>query len=326
MGYLQTLRRRHWLLWWFGRGAPKFSTSTAAPIPELMAGDTDDTVTAYAASIVRYEDGHFTFDPPRTPFHALVHMLRCLFVDRPLQYEPDAHVFTSSPTTVKTLFKQRKRWNSSRVELTGRFWKALGYHWALGLPVTIVKMLMARTILVGAFAYLFVPAIVWDSHLLTAFVLGYVSNVVTFGALTLSALAINGDARYWRMLLALPLSPLYQFVINWLPGTVGIVSDVLLFGNRTGFAPESTLIKGGSQRVALLFRLRRALLLAIRSVVRGDVPFGAFWFGWHETPFTPNGFEGFTSGKKPRSILACDADATPERHPLGAATTTASSP
>ena len=27
-----------------------------------------------------------------------------------------------------TLFRQRKRWNSSRVELAGRFWNALGYH------------------------------------------------------------------------------------------------------------------------------------------------------------------------------------------------------
>jgi len=33
-------------------------------------------------------------------------------------------------------------------------------------------------------------------------------------------------------------------------------------------------------------------------VIHNDVPLGAFWFGWHETPWTPNGFEGWTRGKK----------------------------
>ena len=36
----------------------------------------------------------------------------------------------------------------------------------------------------------------------------------------------------------------------------------------------------GSERIAVLFRLRRAVLLAARSVLVGDVPFGRFWFGW----------------------------------------------
>lgn len=304
MGYMQSLRFSHWLKWWFGVPAPKFSTTSAKPIPELMAGDTDDTVTAYAATVARYENGHFTFDPPRTPLHALFYMLRCLFVDRPLQFEPAAHVFTSSPTTVKALYNQRKRWNSSRVELTGRFWPALGYHWALGIAVTILKMLMARTLLVGALAYLLMPALLWDSHVLTAVAFGYVGNIVTFTVLTLSALSINGDFRYWRMLLAMPIAPAYQFIFNWIPGTVGISSDVLFFGNRTGFAPEWTLIQGGSKRIAILFRIRRAFLLAVRSVWRGDVPLGTFWFGWHETEWTPNGFEGWTTSKSPRSILA----------------------
>jgi hypothetical protein len=84
---------------------------------------------------------------------------------------------------------------------------------------------------------------------------------------------------------------------------VGYVNDVFLFGNVTGFAPESTLIKGGSERIALLFRMRRAVLLAARSVLVGDVPLGRFWLGWRETQWTPNGFEGFTTKKKPRPIL-----------------------
>ncbi len=298
MGYMRTLQRKHWLGWWFGRAAPKFSNSRAQPIPELMAGDTDDTVTAYAATIARYENGHFNFDPPRTPLHALYYMLRSLFIDRPLQFEPDAHVFTSSPTTAKALFKQRKRWNSSRVELTGRFWPALGYHWSLGLPVTVVKMLIARGILVGVAAYLLVPTVLWNSYALTAFILGYVGNIITFSIMTVFALCINNDYRYWRMALALPFAPAYQFIFNWIPGTVGVTSDVLLFGNKTGFAPETTLVKGGSARLALLFRLRRAFLLAVRSVVKGDVPFGAFWFGWRETDWTPSGFAGWNSGKR----------------------------
>jgi hypothetical protein len=33
------------------------------------------------------------------------------------------------------------------------------------------------------------------------------------------------------------------------------------------------------------------------------VPLGTFWFGWTETPWTPSGFEGWTTGKKPRSIV-----------------------
>ena len=304
MGYLRTLRTRDWLAWWVGVAAPKFSESKEEPIPEMMAGDTDDTVTAYAATLARYENGHFTFDPPRTPLHAFLYMLRGLFVDRPMQFEPEAHVFTSSPTTAKTLFKQRKRWNSSRVELTGRFWPALGYHWTLGLPVMMVKLLIARTILVGIVVYALVPTALWNNSVSTGLVLGYMVNIVNFSVATLFAICINNDLRYWRMMLAMPLAPLYQLVFNWLPGAVGVISDVLLFGNKTGFAPESTLLKGGSARLALLFRLRRAFLLTVRSIFHGDVPLGGFWLGWRETPWTPSGFEGWTTGKKPRAIFS----------------------
>lgn len=303
MGYMRELRTGDWLAWWIGEPAPKFSESSAAPIPELLAGDTDDTVTAYMATLARYENGHFTFDPPETPLHALYFLFRSYFVDRALHYEPDAHVFTSSPTSVKTLFKQRKRWNSSRVELTGRFWRALGYHWTLGLPVMTVKVLIARTLLVGAVVYACLPAMIWSDAVTFGFAFGYLAVLLNSTVSTLFALAINGDARYWRMMFALPLGPLYQLVFNWLPGAVGVTSDVLLFGNRTGFAPESTLIRGGSTRIALAFRLRRAFLLALRTVWAGDVPLGAFWLGWSETPWAPSGFEGFTSNKKPRSIL-----------------------
>ena len=90
---------------WLGVAPPKFSETTAAPIPELMAGDTDDTVTAYAATLARYENGPASSSTrQRHRRYALFYMLRGLLVDRALQFEPDAHVFTSSPTKAKTLF------------------------------------------------------------------------------------------------------------------------------------------------------------------------------------------------------------------------------
>jgi len=303
MGYMRTLTRSQWFAWWMGSPAPKFSESQAKPIAELVAGDTDDTVSAYAATLVRYHNGRFSFDPPATPFHAFYYMLRGLFVDRAIKYEPEARVYTSSPTTIKALFKQRKRWNTARIELTGRFWRALGYHWVLGLPALIVKTFMARSLLIGVAAYLIVPALFCDSRTLTAVVLAYFTQVLVASLLTTMALLMNGDSQYWRLVFALPLTPVYTLCFKWVPAAVGFVHDVFLFGNVTGFAPESTLIRGGSTRIALLFRVRRALLLATRTLLVGDVPFGKFWFGWRETPWTPNGFEGFTSKKKPRSIL-----------------------
>jgi len=302
MGYMRTLETRHWLAWWLGVAPPKFSETRALPVPELMAGDTDDTVTAYAATIARYAQGHFVFDPPRTPLHALWYALRSSFVDRPIHYEPRAKVFTSSPATVRALFKQRKRWNTSRIELTGRFWRALGYHWQLAVPVLIVKTLIARSVIIGAIVYVWMPAFLVKSSLFTGVLLGYLCSVVSYGMLTGLSMVMNGELRYWRLAFALPASPLYVFLFNWLPGAVGATCDVLLFGNVTGFAPESTLIKGGSVRLALLARLRRAFSLAVRSVVYGDVPLGRFWLGWGETSWTPSGFEGFTTKRRRRIV------------------------
>ena len=51
------------------RHKPLSSQSRAAPHPERIAGDTDDTVTAYIAMIARYESGGFTLDPPRIGQH-----------------------------------------------------------------------------------------------------------------------------------------------------------------------------------------------------------------------------------------------------------------
>jgi hypothetical protein len=302
MGYQRTLKPKHFFQWWLGKMPPLYSESKAAPIPELVAGDTDDTVTAYTAIIARYDNGKFTFDPPRTPLHALYYAVRGLLFDRPLQFEPEARVYTSSPTTVKALFKQRKRWNCSRLELTGRFWPSLGYHWTLGLPAMIVKFFMARTVIFGALAYFVVPVFFWHSSLITGVVLGYLCNVLVWTIMTGLTIAINAELRYWPLMLSVPFAPLYQFVFNWLPCFVGLTADFFLFGNVTGFAPEQTLIRGGSQRIAILSRVRRFFSLCLRSVVWGDVPFGRFWLGWRETPWTASGYEGFTTGKRRRTL------------------------
>jgi hypothetical protein len=117
--------------------------------------------------------------------------------------------------------------------------------------------------------------------------------------------------------LALPLSPLYAICFTYAPTVVGAVNDVLLFGNVTGFAPETTLIRGGSSRIALLYRARRALLLSVRAARRGDVPWGTFWFGWGATSYTPSGYEGWTSGKRPPPVLPVSARARGASVPEG---------
>jgi hypothetical protein len=302
MGYMRTLRAHDWLRWWLGAAPPSFEASRAAPIPELMAGDTDDTVSAYMAILARWERGRFTFEPPRTPLHAFVYMLRAMFVDRALRYEPEARVYTSSPTTLKSLFKQRRRWNCSRIEVTGRFWRAMWFHWSLGLPAMGIMFLIAKYCLFGGLVYLRLPLALCKSTILTAFLLGYGCQLAGYSMLTLLALVFNGERRLWRLALALPLSPLYAICFTYAPTVVGAVNDVLLFGNVTGFAPEWTLIKGGSARIALAYRARRALLLGVRAVRRGDVPWGRFWFGFGATRFTPSGYEGWTTGKRPPAI------------------------
>jgi cellulose synthase/poly-beta-1,6-N-acetylglucosamine synthase-like glycosyltransferase len=302
MGYMRTLRPRHWLRWWLGFAPPPFVGSPAAPVPELMAGDTDDTVSAYMAILARWKDGHFTVEPPRTPLHALVYMLRAIFIDRALRYQPEARVYTSSPTTIKALFKQRRRWNCSRIEVTGRFFRAMWFHWSLGLPAMGIMALIAKYALTGGLVYFRLPMALFKSTVLTAFLLGYTCQLAGYSMLTILALIFNGERRLWRLALALPLSPLYAICFTYAPSVVGAVNDVLLFGNVTGFAPETTLIRGGSERIALLYRLRRALLLAVRAVRHGDVPWGAFWFGWSATEFTPCGYEGWTTGKRPPPV------------------------
>jgi hypothetical protein len=75
-----------------------------------------------------WKDGRISFDFPRTPLHALGRMLSA-WVSRPLAFDPLAQVFTKTPTTVKGLFDQRLRWNSSRIQDLKRWSPSLAYHW-----------------------------------------------------------------------------------------------------------------------------------------------------------------------------------------------------
>jgi hypothetical protein len=120
---------------------------------------------------------------------------------------------------------------------------------------------------------------------------------------TIVALVVSEcPLRDWLKLVSLPLSGTYHIVFNTMSTVLGYVRDIFGFGERTTFSPEVTLRKSGLTRIALAYRMRRALLLAIRAVVFGDVPWGWFWFGWRETPWTPSGFDGWGSGVRPSPV------------------------
>lgn len=300
MGFMRTLRVTDWVKWWFGVPPPKFSESEATPIPELLAGDTDDTVSAFLAVMARWDGRRFTLDAPKTPLHALYYMLRSFFFDRALRYEPEARVYTSSPTTFRTLWRQRVRWNTARIEVAGRFARSFWFHWDLGICAIGVVALMFKYVFFGAFYYVAVPFALFHGSLLFRVCSAFALQLAVYLVWTSLALLMNACAhRDWRLLLALPCAPLYTLVFSFWTTFTGVVNDVFLFGNITKFAPESTLIVGASNRIAVLARIRRALALMVRAAVRGDVPFGLFWFGWSETEWTPSSYAGWTTGRKP---------------------------
>ena len=300
MGFMRKLTMVDWAKWWIGYAPPKFSESNTAPIPELLAGDTDDTVSAFLAIIARWDNGRFTLDAPRTPMHALYYMLRSFFFDRALRYEPEARVYTSSPTTLKSLWKQRVRWNTARLEVAGRFSSSFKFHWDLGVSALGVVALIFKYVFFSLFYYLHVPFAVTSGAFVVRIGQAFALQFGIYVLWTSMALLMNSEFRKnWRLLLAVPCAPLYTLVFSFWTTFTGVMNDAFLFGNITKFAPESTLIKGDSRRLALAARARRALVLAVRAVVYGDVPFGAFWIGWGETHWTPSGYAGWTSNKKP---------------------------
>jgi hypothetical protein len=321
MGFMQTLRFRDWLSWMVGGGAPKFSESNAPSLPEALTGASDDTCMAFLASIAQWKDGRLDFDAPKTPLHAIGRFFVSYFVERSHYYEPEARVYTYSPPTLSALWKQRVRWNSSRVECAGRFWRAFWFHWEIGLPVSAHLMLLLHTVFEVGGYYVLLPYYCFgSSHAVLGFVLGYAAQTFAYSLYTMMSLSLERERRdYWRVLLCLPLASAYCIAINCFGCVYGVTKDIFLFGNTTNFAPEWTLMKGGCERIALSFRIRRFIALAVRSVLVGDVPLGTFWFGWTETRWTPSGFTGWTTGKKPRAIIPSLARQAAEPLPVSVA-------
>ncbi len=300
MGFMRTITLRQWLAWWVGAPPPQFAQSTAAPLPEALTGASDDTCISFLAAMSTWREGKLVLEAPRSPLHALGRVVRSYFWERSPDYEPEARVFTYTPTTVKGLWVQRVRWNASRFECGFRFKNAFAFHWEVGAWVVLHLWLTLMNILAVLAAYLVLPMLLLGaSRGAAGALLAYLLQTFTYAVFTALALILERDRRrFWPVLFALPLAPLYSVCINFSACLAGVFKDLFLFGNTTRFAPEWTLVKGRTVRIALLFRLRRLLALCVRSVVVGDVPFGAFWVGWTETPWTPNGYEGWTTGRR----------------------------
>jgi|GEM_PF-1097245 len=311
--FMQTIKMSDWLGWWIGRAPPSFEHSGVGELPEATTGPGDDTWVTWLAFCARWVDGKITVELPRTPVHAFIYFVRSYFF-RGLAYDVQARVATKTPTTVKALFKQRVRWNTSRVELAQRWTPALAFHWTAAFPAMFSTTINVYANAVATIALVTLPFTKLSVSFATlAFM--YVSQTVVRLFFTTLALWLEGDLRREpHKLLGLVFAVPYQFVFTKLTTMVGYVQDVLLFGVNTKFAPEQTHIASKLPRFALAYRVRRALYLAVRAVVHNDVPLGFFWFGWHETEWTPSGFEGWTTGKtrvlKPR-VAAVVAPAAP---------------
>ncbi|HEY1086568.1 MAG TPA: glycosyltransferase family 2 protein [Archangium sp.] len=304
MGYMKTITFWQWVKWWFGAKPPQFAESTAPPLPEALTGSSDDTCISFIAAMSTWEHGRLVLKTPRTPLHALGRMIKSYFWERSPDYEPEARVFTFTPSTIKTLWIQRVRWNASRFECGYRFKNAFAFHWEVGAWLLLHLWLTMSNILIVAVYYLVLPKLILGgSPTLVGYVLGYSLQVFTYSFFTILALVVEKDwRRFWPVIFALPMAPFYSVAINFSACLTGVVKDLLIYGNTTKFAPEWTYKKGLTVRLALLFRVRRFLALCVRAVVKGDVPWGAFWFGWVETPWTPSGYDGWTTGKRARIV------------------------
>ena len=301
--FMQGLRLGHWLKWWLGCPPPRFSEYRGRALPEALTGPGDDTWMGWFACCCTLRNGRFSADFPRTPLHALA-AAALQYVSRPVAYDPLAKVYSKTPTTVRALFRQRLRWNSSRMQDLLRHGPSLMYHWKAGIPLLFATIIMFTAITLFAAAPL---AALWraDAPPTTpAFVvLAFIGYYATRLLVTVEGLLISDSpAREWIKLLALPFVVPYHIVFNTLTLLIGYYRDAFGFGEPTTFAPERTLLRSRLGRFAFAYRLRRALWLTARSARHGDVPLGSFWLGWHRTPFTPSGFDGWSSGKAPPPI------------------------
>ena len=292
--FMHSLRYRDLARWWLGAAPPRFAAFTGAPNVEATAGPGDDTWVAWIAMAARWKRGKIDLELPRSPLHAFWRLLRS-FIVRPIAYDPLARVYTATPTTVRALFKQRVRWNTSRTFLLARFGRMPAFSWDVGFWV-ITDLLM----LIWIHGVILVALLGWPlakrpAAWLALVGLGYLTELVIRGVATLLAMLQDHDLRgHAHKLLALPLSGVFHLVFNILPTIVGFVQDFLLFGVNTHFAPEQTLAASNTGRLALAYRIARCAKLAVRAAVHGDVRVGWFWFGWGATRWTADGYAGWT--------------------------------
>ncbi len=318
--FLTTLTLREWLGWWIGEAPPSFAArrATLAPHPEAIAGMGDDTWMTWVAMASRVRaDRSIDFELPRTPAHAMWRALVTYFA-RPFRYDARAKIYTATPTSLKGLFRQRIRWNVSRIWTVQRWWPGLAFAWTIGLPaffdVVLVTFFHVMIVIGLCLAPFMKTPAMWFA-LVILVELGYFTERTCS---TLFALFIDGSLRKnWRLLLALPTAGTFHFVFNIGSTIVGFFQMVFGGGYNSGFTPERTLIAGGSSRIALGYRAVRAAKLAVRSVLNGDVPLGWWWLGWQATPWTKNGYAGWDAPATPK-VAPSPAPAAPRPEPVAA--------
>lgn len=315
--FLTTLRTRDWLLWWLGEAPPAFDPERIEPLPEAMTGMGEDTWLSWLACAARFDpQGCVTVALPRTPLHALWYALLA-FVARPFRYDPHAKIYTTTPTSIRALFLQRIRWNVSRI-WTVQCWNlGLLYHLSIGIPA-IVDVVLATAfqaiVVVGLVLAPFAgPVSAMAPAIFVLVECGYFVERTL--ATLLAMLADRGERGRWKKLLALPLAGSFHLLFNVATTISGFWMQVLGNGYNDRFAPEETLIRGGTSRIALWYRTKRFFGLCVRSVIHGDVPLGWFWVGWGDTPWTPNGYSGWTSGEIPPVVKPVPA-AVPAEQPV----------
>ena len=315
--FLGELRAKDWLGWWIGNAPPHFDPEKIAPLPEAMTGMGEDTWLSWLACAARFENGKLTVELPRTPAHALWHAFLG-YLARPFRYDPRAKIYTTTPTSLKGLFLQRIRWNVSRI-WTVQCWNfGLLYHLNIGIPALIDVVLATAfqaIVVVGLVLAPFAgPTSAMAPALFLLVELGYAVER-TIGT-SIAMLLDSGEKGQWKKVLGLPIAGIFHMVFNVATTIGGFGMQVFGNGYNDRFAPEETMIRGGTSRIALTYRVRRFLSLCVRSIVRGDVPLGWFWFGWGETPWTPNGYQGWTTGIIPPVVHATpDVATTPAVDP-----------
>jgi cellulose synthase/poly-beta-1,6-N-acetylglucosamine synthase-like glycosyltransferase len=306
MGYLQRIKLVDFFKWWVGVPCPTYKGHEEKPLAESLGGNTDDTAVSIVLSITSWRNGKLVFEQPRTPLHAFGRMLWAWFVERSLDYDPDAKVWTYTPSTIKGLWSQRTRWNSCRVECAGRYFKAFLFHWNVAFPYMFQLAKVIFIVLRGVIVFGLLPFVLFGNiGIVATMIMGFTVSVISCVIYTLVALALDSERRkFWRMIFAVPFDGIYSLVFGFATASNGVIKDIFGYGINTRFIPEETLIIGRSQRIAIAYRVRRFITMCIRSIRYADVPYGSWWFGFRENlPYVQSGYKGWTSGKKKHYLI-----------------------